>query len=232
MTPPDAPTNLVATAIPPDQVDLSWTDNSNDEDGFKIERRASSGGSFSEIDTVALDITSYSDTTVTLGESYYYCYRVRAYNTYGDSGYSNQDTAYRYRAASQPAPFILEDSGATDSNACFIATAAYGSSVEPHVKILREFRDRFLLGNPMGKAFVDFYYEHSPPIADFIAIHTSLRQAVRWSLLPLIGLSWMALKLGHVVTVLLMGFLTVMITTIVVACVRKTRRGAWHAIIP
>ena len=47
--------------------------------------------------------------------------------------------------------------------------------MEPHVKILRDFRDRFLLGNMAGKGFVRLYYTYSPPIADFIAGHDNLR---------------------------------------------------------
>jgi Concanavalin A-like lectin/glucanases superfamily len=79
---------------------------------------------------------------------------------------------------------------------CVILTAAYGSYLEPHVIILREFRDRFLIGNSAGKALVNFYYKHSPPIADFIAKHAVSRSLVRISLLPLVGVSWAALKLG------------------------------------
>jgi len=69
---------------------------------------------------------------------------------------------------------------------CFIATAAYGSPMEPHVKMLREFRDRFLLTNSVGQAFVKLYYMTSPPIADYISEHESLRTATRWSLTPVI----------------------------------------------
>jgi len=69
---------------------------------------------------------------------------------------------------------------------CFIATAAYGSPMEPHVKVLREFRDRFLLTNSVGQAFIKLYYMTSPPIADYISEHESLRTATRWSLAPVI----------------------------------------------
>ena len=69
---------------------------------------------------------------------------------------------------------------------CFIATAAFGSYLEPHVKVLRDFRDKCLLTNSLGQAFVKFYYRHSPPIADVIRKHASLKYATRFALFPLI----------------------------------------------
>jgi hypothetical protein len=89
---------------------------------------------------------------------------------------------------------------------CFIATAAYGSYMEPHVMILREFRDRFLLNNRMGKAFVEAYYQYSPPLADFIAKHANLKTVVRISLLPLVGVSWVALQMGFIPAIAVMFF--------------------------
>jgi hypothetical protein len=62
---------------------------------------------------------------------------------------------------------------------CFIATAAYGTPAAEEIDILRQFRDEFLLDNPPGRAFVDFYYQFSPPIADFISEHEALRTVVR-----------------------------------------------------
>ena len=79
--------------------------------------------------------------------------------------------------------------------------------MQPNVKILREFRDRFLLINTVGKGFVRFYYAYSPPMADFIAEHDSLRAMVRISLLPVVGVCWIALKLDPPVTVTLLLFL-------------------------
>jgi len=101
-----------------------------------------------------------------------------------------------------------ESSGGVSSGGggCFIATAAYGSLMAPHVKILCEFRDRILLPNRFGKSFVDFYYKHSPPAANFIAEHGDLRAMVRVALVPVVGISWIALKLGPGPTLLLMLF--------------------------
>ena len=94
---------------------------------------------------------------------------------------------------------------------CFIATAAYGSPMESHVKTLREFRDRFMLNNPVGKAFVDIYYNYSPPVADFIANHDTLRLVVRWSLFPVVGVSWMSINIGLTITMALTLLLLIMI---------------------
>ena len=74
------------------------------------------------------------------------------------------------------------------------------------MKILRDFRDKCLLDNALGKGFVKAYYRYSPPIADYIAEHDGLRAFVRISLLPVVGISWIALKIGPVSTVTLMLF--------------------------
>lgn len=69
---------------------------------------------------------------------------------------------------------------------CFIATAAYGSYLDPHVETLRGFRDRYLLTNYPGRVFVSFYYRYSPPAADYIARHESFRMVTRWALTPVV----------------------------------------------
>ena len=67
---------------------------------------------------------------------------------------------------------------------CFIATAAYGSYLHPKVAQLRAFRDTYLLRNPAGRLFVKFYYWASPPLADLIARHETLKRATRLMLAP------------------------------------------------
>jgi len=69
---------------------------------------------------------------------------------------------------------------------CFIATAAYGTPMAAEVQTLRTFRDRRLLTNPAGRAFVKTYYTISPPIANFIAKRPYLRYITRQMLKPVV----------------------------------------------
>jgi hypothetical protein len=73
------------------QFDLSWSDNSDNEIGFKIERRIGSGGSYQQHATVGPNISSYADAN--LAASTTYCYRISAFNASGSSSYSNENCA-------------------------------------------------------------------------------------------------------------------------------------------
>ncbi|MBI4847180.1 MAG: SBBP repeat-containing protein [Nitrospirae bacterium] len=97
--------------------------------------------------------------------------------------------------------------GSSGGSGCFIATAAYGSYQEPHVWILRQFRDNILLTNKAGAAFVKMYYRTSPPVADFISKHDTLRAATRTALLPLYGFARLTLALGPAGSMIFFGMI-------------------------
>ena len=78
-----------------------------------------------------------------------------------------------------------------DGGFCFIATAAYGSTQESHVQLLRSFRDNVLMPTESGRAFVQTYYEVSPPFALLIKQHPALRALARYALWPVYGFAWM-----------------------------------------
>ncbi len=62
---------------------------------------------------------------------------------------------------------------------CFIATAVFGTALDPQIDILRRFRDDWLMTNPLGRVFVFTYYEISPPIARKARHSSLLRRILR-----------------------------------------------------
>ena len=107
---------------------------------------------------------------------------------------------------------------------CFIATAAYGTPMAQEIQILREFRDEYLLTNAVGQILVDFYYRVSPPIAEFITEHPSLKPIVRAGLLPAVAMSTIAVTTTPVEKMVIVGLL--MLVSVTVARWATRRRGS------
>jgi uncharacterized protein (TIGR02145 family) len=85
---PIPPSNLTGTVASSTQINLSWTDNSTNETGFKIERKSGSG-TYAVVGTTATDVTTFNDTGLTASTTY--TYRVYSYNAGGNSPtYSNE----------------------------------------------------------------------------------------------------------------------------------------------
>ena len=110
----EAPGNLTATAVSSSQISLSWTDNSNNESGFMIERCQGPGcTNFAQIATVGANIASYNNSNL-LGNTTY-TYRVRAYNSGGNSGYSNSASATTLLPPAPAAPSNLTATAVSSS---------------------------------------------------------------------------------------------------------------------
>jgi hypothetical protein len=78
--------------------------------------------------------------------------------------------------------------------------------MEEAIGILRIFRDQFLLTNFVGKRVAEFYYRLSPKAAEFVTQHETLKPLVCLGILPIIGISWMALSFGPaLITVFLLA---------------------------
>ena len=75
---------------------------------------------------------------------------------------------------------------------CFIATAVYGTPMAEEIDILRQFRDQYLLTNAIGTAFVDLYYNMSPPLANWIVHHPLCAFLIRCFLTPIVWLTKLA----------------------------------------
>jgi hypothetical protein len=89
-----APTNLTATAIGPQEVQLAWADNSDNETAFRLQRKTGAGGAYADTTpaTVAANTVTFSDTNGVAGNTTY-TYQVRAENADGTSAWSNEASA-------------------------------------------------------------------------------------------------------------------------------------------
>ncbi len=84
------PANLLAQSTQPGEISLSWTDNSDNEDGFTLQRK-SANDAYSNIAQLTADVSSYTDTNLVNGETYYY--QIKAFNQTQESEYSNEASA-------------------------------------------------------------------------------------------------------------------------------------------
>jgi len=128
--PPAAPSSLTATAVSDSRIDLAWADNAGNEDGFKIERKISAAGAYTEITTVGPNVTGYSNTGLTTNMQYFY--RVRAYNAGGHSAYSNEAGAIPFSninlALNKSMTASSTDSSSTPSRAADGSLSTYWRS--------------------------------------------------------------------------------------------------------
>lgn len=133
-TVPAAPGAAAATAVSEQRIDLRWSDQSSNESGFRIER-SSNGVDWSEIAQVAANVTSYASTGLSASTVYYF--RVRAWNSAGNSAYSGIASATTWAAAPPPpaAPTSVATTVASSEVTVAWTDAAYNES---GFEVLRE----------------------------------------------------------------------------------------------
>lgn len=116
--------------------------------------------------------------------------------------------------AGTPRVCSVNSSNINSDSRCFIATAAFGSPFHTYVGLLREFRDSYLLTNPLGRWFVTIYYNNSPPIAEIIKDNSGLKAIVKIFLIPAIIVSWAMLKTTLSEKIILTVLLAILINII------------------
>jgi len=79
-------------------------------------------------------------------------------------------------------------------SACFVATAAFGSTVAPQVVTLRQWRDSYIRKTALGRLFIAFYYFVSPALAKWIANNPRLQRAARMVISPIIWIAARSLR--------------------------------------
>ncbi len=122
----------------------------------------------------------------------------------------NVDTASR---GVEFSPWISGDSG------CFIASITSGSSLYPHIKVLRDFRDKYLLRTQLGRYFISLYYEYSPVLTEFVKGNEPLKVVIRVGLIPLVY----SFKFPYLAGIIVLGLIIIISS---IAIKRKTLRRA------
>jgi hypothetical protein len=147
-------------------------------------------------------------------------YRLRYANSVPCNAMYFDWTALGGKPVNDPAPQVI--GGSSSGGGCFIATAAWGSSLQADIKMLRCFRDKYLLSNGIGRRMGEMYYKFGPIVAEHISKHESLKLAVRAGLYPLIIFTYLMFH-----TTLTQKILTALLlfSLVTVSVIRRKRTG-------
>jgi subtilisin family serine protease len=126
---PAPPSSLSAAAASSSKINVTWSDSSYGEDGFKIERKMDVGGIYAQIAATAANTTTYSDTGLDKSTTYYY--RVRSYNGSNNSDFSAEANATTSASSGG-------GGGGGGGGPCFIATAGFGSHLDSSADFIGE----------------------------------------------------------------------------------------------
>ncbi|MFN1550022.1 S8 family serine peptidase [Vibrio natriegens] len=149
---PAAPTSLSATAISDTEITLAWQDNSNNEQGFRIERDSGSGW---EVDfaSVGANVTTYIDTGLTAENSY--DYQVVAYNEVGDSAYTDVASA---TTKSTPSETVQTTVASSEIFGAGTVTGSYADTAEANDGNVQTIAERLSGGKPANRYY---YLQHT-----------------------------------------------------------------------
>jgi subtilisin family serine protease len=158
---PAPPSSLSAAATSSSRINLTWSDSSYGEDGFKIERKTGAGGIYSQIAVTPANTTSYADTG--LDELTTYHYQVSAYVGINSSDFS----------ASTSATTSEKSGGGGGGGGCFIVTAGFGSHFNCSAHFIGEHQSAKIVSRWMPYPFLGL---------DYIALHTTVAQRICFGL--------------------------------------------------
>lgn len=135
-----------------------------------------------------------------------YCFKMATQDITGNILKFTPSTAYSAESCAEP----NDVAGILADKNCFIATAAFGSSLNRHVQRFRDFRNQFLVRNEWGEKFIKLYYQYGPQAATVIREHQSLRTMTRAALWPLLVFVEISLRWG-----ILWGVFSVLLSLLV-----------------
>jgi hypothetical protein len=180
--PPAAPGNLIATAAGSAKINLAWEDHSNNETGFKIERKTGADGSYAEIvpqGGIGANVTGYSNTGLAAGTTYFY--RVCANNSDGNSAYSNEASATTLNSVA-----ILVAKNSTwkyDASGSDLGTAwkeaGFADGNWPSGNGILGFGESYI-NTPLPAGHLTYYFRHTFTMADDPSAFSRLTMLVNY----------------------------------------------------
>ena len=179
---PATPSGLTITSLLSNQVSVSWSDNSGNETGFKIQRKQGVTGTYADIRTTAANITGYNDNDSALRDGTLYYYRVCATNPAGDSAFSNEASGTTPLAAPTSATATAVSSNEIDltwidnsasetgykierkrtSTGTFVQIALVGANVQSYPDTGLDFNTKYFYRIRATNGTIDSAYSNSP----------------------------------------------------------------------
>jgi hypothetical protein len=115
------------------------------------------------------------------------------------------------------------------TSGCCAAASAYDSSDEGNLDIIRQFRDEYLMTNPVGRGVAALYYEvFSPPVAGFIDAHPAVKPLARAALAPVVAISTVAVDTTLAEKLAILGSLALVSVAVVIWVRRRRSRDSSH----